>query len=171
LHSLFVIEAAEHDWAALSGRSSGGLLEVDGDAHSEFGILCLGSVYGTFWEARQSHPELPDTRLIKLRAYRPFPAQAIRQACHGLKKLLVLERALSPGSGGIVSAEVLVALSELPQAPKVYSVAAGLGGRDIPLQLYPRLHQHLQQEDTSFHIIDLQRERLGVEDFGVEEVI
>lgn len=165
------IEAADRDWAALSGRSSGGLLGVDGPEQAKIGVLVLGSVYGTLYDARAEMNDLPPTKLLKLRSYRPFPVAALREACVGLEKLLVVERALSLGSGGIVAAEVSAALSQVDAAktpmPRVYSVAAGLGGRDIPLELYRQLHQHLNSGSPEFAIIDVQRERLPEADFGV----
>jgi pyruvate ferredoxin oxidoreductase alpha subunit len=100
------IEAAERDWRDISGRGTGGLLEVLGDAQAPIGILALGSINGTLLDAMQEYTELPRARLIKLRAFRPFPVEALKAACQGLRELIVLERALSPGAGGIRAAEL-----------------------------------------------------------------
>ena len=108
---------------------------------------------------------LPPVKLLKLRAFRPFPVEALKQACEGLTELIVLERALSPGGGSIVGAEVHAALSELPRPPRIHCFAVGLGGRDIPLELYPRLLKALEAEvPERFAIIDLEPERLPAED-------
>jgi len=166
------ILAADADWEQCSGRSYGGLLGVDepDGTHSEnakIAILTLGSVYGTLYEAREEFTELPATKLIKLRAFRPFPAEALRQACQGLTDLIVLERAISPGSGGIVSAEVHAALANECPSVRIHSFAAGLGGRDIPLQLYQKLHQHIKtHKPGAFSIIDIELDRLPPEDSG-----
>lgn len=156
---------ADLDWEAVCGRRCGGLLTVDGPDDASIGILTLGSVYGTLAEARESGSGLPPAKLIKLRAYRPFPAQALREACQGLEDVIVLERAFSPGSGGIVAAEVQSALATMARVPRVHSLAAGLGGRDIPLSLYQRL---LAVADGSppkpFTILDLEPERIPERD-------
>jgi pyruvate ferredoxin oxidoreductase alpha subunit len=163
------IQEADRDWKTATGRSSGGLLSVEGPAEARIGILTLGSVYGTLAEARDLYPELPATKLIKLRSFRPFPGAALREACTGLDQLIVLERALSPGFGGIVTAEVLAALASMVAAPRVYGFAAGLGGRDIPLELYPRLLAAMEQaEPGGFAIIDVELEKLPVADGGVK---
>ncbi len=143
------IIAADADWEKCSGRSAGGLLYVDGPDEAVIGILTLGSIAGTLSEARDANPDLPLTKLIRLRAYRPFPAEALRQACAGLSDLIVLERALSPGFGGIVSSEVHSALSALATTPRIHSFAVGLGGRDIPLEIYRKLHEQLNGEHTA----------------------
>ncbi|MDT8282120.1 MAG: pyruvate ferredoxin oxidoreductase [Gammaproteobacteria bacterium] len=171
LAAIAEITQADADWEKLSGRSAGGLLSVDGPDDARIGILTLGSVYGTLSEARDEYTSLPPTRLIKLRAYRPFPAEALRVAFAGLTDLIVLERALSPGFGGIVSSEVQVALTAIKAAPRVHSFAVGLGGRDIPIEIYRKLHQQIDgAEPRPFSIIDVQLEKLPVEDFGINEV-
>jgi pyruvate ferredoxin oxidoreductase alpha subunit len=96
-----------------------------------------------------------------LRCFRPFPADAIRAACAGLTDLVVLERALSPGSGGIVGSEVRAAFSASTDAPRIHNFSVGLGGRDIPLSILPRLHQAVRDGlGLPFAILDLEPDRL-----------
>ena len=166
-HHQALLAAAEEilqcdaDWQALTGRSCGGLLQVDGPEEARIGILTLGSVLGTLQEARELYTELPAVKLLKLRSYRPFPAEALRQACVDLDEIIVLERAFSPGSGGIVAAEVAAALTGMPKVPRIHSLAAGLGGRDMPLELYSTLLERVNTQGTApFTIIDLVADRL-----------
>jgi len=157
------------DWQQLSGRAAGGLLSVSGPDDAQIGILTLGSIAGTLSAASDTYTDLPATLLINLRAYRPFPVDALRHACSGLTDLIVLERALSPGFGGIVSAEVHAALAGMPAVPHIHSFAVGLGGRDIPLEIYRTLHERIKvAEPQPFSIIDVEREKLPVEDHGIE---
>ncbi|AGA33673.1 Pyruvate:ferredoxin oxidoreductase, alpha subunit [Thioalkalivibrio nitratireducens DSM 14787] len=160
------IAQADADWGAVSGRQYGGLLEVRGDADSGLGILTLGSVLGTLEDAMDEDPGLPRARFLKLRSFRPFPAQALREACAGLDTLIVLERALSPGAGGIVGPEVQAALAQLPTRPRVHNFAAGLGGRDLSLDLYARLVTAATSEGdpAPFAIIDADPSLLPEED-------
>jgi pyruvate ferredoxin oxidoreductase alpha subunit len=159
------IIAADNDWAALTGRSCGGLLQVHGPEDARIGLLTLGSVLGTLMEAAEQYRDAPPARLIKLRAFRPFPAEALQAACLGLTDLVVLERAFCPGSGGIVGTEVRAALAEMSDPPRVHSFAAGLGGRDIPMDIYPRLLAATGRPETErFRLFDLVPERLAEED-------
>ena len=71
--------------------------------------------------------------LLRLRVFRPFPADALRHALKNRKKVVVLDRSCSYGHHGAFHQEVKSALYELPAAehPEVKGVIAGLGGRDI----------------------------------------
>lgn len=158
------ISAADKDWGGICGRSYGGLLRSIGDDDAETVIIVLGSVLGTLQEAMQEHPPQKPVKLIQLRSFRPFPAQALQQACAGAKNVIVLERAIALGSGGIVGLEVMAALGALDQPPPVYNCAAGLGGRDIPLDILPRLLALPANGKRGFHIIDVDLDKLPEED-------
>lgn len=159
------IVSADKDWAALIGRQSGGLLSIEGPEQSNTAILTIGSVLGTLREALKEIPSGQPIKLINLRSFRPFPSEALKAACKGLDDVIVLERALSPGSGGIVGLEVLAALSELAKPPRVHNFAAGLGGRDIPLEILPQLLSVLNDPgERRFRIIDVDLKKLPVED-------
>lgn len=165
LNAQSVIEEADEKWKAISGRSCGGLLSVDGPADARIGILTLGSVVGTLVEAAELSEGLPPAKFIKLRSYRPFPVEALQQAATGLTDLIVLERALSPGGGGIVGPEVRAALTELDSPPRVHNVAMGLGGRDIPLDAYPRLLALADEPaPVRFRVFDADLTKLPEED-------
>jgi len=70
--------------------------------------------------------------LLKLRLWRPFPFDEIRQTVKKAKVLIVLDRALSfGGPGGPVCSEIRSALYSEENKPKVVSFVGGLGGRDI----------------------------------------
>jgi len=159
------IISADDDWAVICGRKSGGLLQVDGPDNAKVAILSIGSVLGTLREAIDELSPAQPVKLIKLRSFRPFPIDAVKAACDGLTDVIVLERAFSPGGGGIVGMEVLAALTELPRPPRVHDFAAGLGGRDIPLQILPRLLAVLEKPTAGrFSIIDTDLSRLPEED-------
>lgn len=159
------IVAADRDWAAISGRQCGGLIGIEGPADAKIAILTLGSVLGTLADAQQHYRDLEPVKFIKLRSMRPFPVDAVQEACRGLSDLIVIDRALSIGGGGIVGAEVRAALSETPSPPRVHNFAAGLGGRDMPLELYPRLLEAARSPHvTRFAIVDVDLAKLPPED-------
>jgi len=68
--------------------------------------------------------------LLKLRFFRPFPAESLREATAHLKALGVYDRAVSYGVGGPTHIEVRNALYESADIP-VVGFLAGLGGRDV----------------------------------------
>lgn len=159
------IIAADEDWAAISGRRYGGLLSVIGNPDAKIAILALGSVLGTLETALEEIPPAEPVKLIKLRSFRPFPIAALKETCKELEILIVLEKAISPGSGSILGMEVMAALSGLEKPPKIYNFAAGLGGRDIPLEVVSQLLAAIQKvPDGEFHILDVNIEKLPPED-------
>lgn len=161
-----IIERADADWAAVSGRGCGGLVEVIGDPEAKVGILAMGGVIGTLSDALEEGMAEEPVRILKLRSFRPFPVEALQAACNGLESLVVLERAISPGGVGILAAEVRAALFELDDPPRVHGAAAGLGGRDIPLSLLPKLVALAAEAPRRFTLVDLEPERLPEEPIG-----
>jgi pyruvate ferredoxin oxidoreductase alpha subunit len=96
-------------------------------------VIALGSVIGTIKDAVD---ELRDEGIaigcLKIGCYRPFPAVQLRAALEGISRVIVVEKDLAVGIGGIVSADVRMALNGLPIP--VQTVIAGLGGRSISAQ-------------------------------------
>lgn len=80
---------------------------------------------------------------IRLRLWRPFPFEELREAVKGAKRLIILDRAISYGGpGGPVASEVKSALYGIPGAPKIASFVAGLGGRDILPEQFVEMIKH-----------------------------
>ncbi|MGR3661395.1 MAG: pyruvate ferredoxin oxidoreductase [Paracoccaceae bacterium] len=166
LKALDIIEDTDADFADLTGRASGGLLTVEGDLTAKIGILALGSTIGTL-RTGMAHfsDEAGPARLIKLRSFRPFPADALRAAVKGLEHLIVIDRAISPGLGGIVGTEVAAVLASMDNAPRIHNHALGLGGRDIPETIYRDLLEAIAKPDApAFSIFDVDLEKLPPED-------
>ena len=161
-----VIQDVDTEFAKAFGRESGGLLTVEGDKDARVGILALGSTIGTLRTGMQHFGEdAGQARLIKLRTFRPFPAAALRKAVKGLDTIIVIDRAISPGLGGIVGTEVAAVLASMPDAPRVLNYALGLGGRDIPETIYKRLMQAAQDPDAPrFSVFDVDLGKLPPED-------
>ena len=73
--------------------------------------------------------------MVKLKMFRPFPRKPLFDALKDKRKVLVIERDLSPGQGGIFCQELKWALSGMPVANQIYGFVSGLGGADITPQL------------------------------------
>ena len=120
-------------WGELTGRSYG-LVEEYRNADAELTLVASSTPALTAQVAVDSLRErgIP-VGLLRLRLFRPFPAEAVRQALSGKKAVVVLDRNCSFGHHGIFHQEVKSALYDLPPArqPVVRGIVAGLGGRDI----------------------------------------
>ena len=160
------IEEIDKLFAKQFGRASGGLLTVEGDKKAKVAILAMGSVVGTMMAGYDAFKdEVGPARIVKLRAYRPFPAKALRDALKGVEKLVVIDRAISPGLGGVLGTEVSAVLSTMDNAPKVYNYALGLGGRDIQASMYKDLLEAIAKPKAPrFSIFDVDLNKLPPED-------
>ena len=134
--ALEVIPQVGQAYAEAMATRPRGLLEATPGSGGAV-VLAMGSLART---ARRAVANLQGegipARLVKLRAYRPFPRQAVREALAGADVVLTLDRNCAAGGGGALYDEVRSALYGLPNAPRVVGVIAGLGGRDVtPAQI------------------------------------
>jgi pyruvate ferredoxin oxidoreductase alpha subunit len=98
--------------------------------HGQIAVIAMGSVLGTL-EAVVPHLRADgvDVHLIGLGAFRPFPSRALAHAIGQASRVVVFDRAIQVGVGGVLSGAVRRAMKGSP-AP-LHSVVAGLGGRPI----------------------------------------
>jgi len=72
-----------------------------------------------------------DVGQVRLRLWRPFPFEELREAVKDADVLIVMDRAISYGGpGGPVASEVKAALYNQARKPKIVSYVISLGGRD-----------------------------------------
>jgi len=124
-----VIEEVSKEYSTLSGREQHGLIEFYKCDDADYIIVAMGAWAG---DARVAVDELRSKGikigLAKLRVVRPFPKEKLMQV-KDRKALIVLDRAYSYGSGGILATEVKASLynANIP----IYSVIGGIGGKEL----------------------------------------
>jgi len=130
LRALKLIPHLAEAFKAQFGRASGGLLKSYRTADAETIVVALGSVNGTIQEVVD---EMRDDGVkigsLSICSFRPFPLAETREVLQCAKRVVVIEKCLAVGLGGIVSDGVRKALSGI--VLKGYTVIAGLGGRAI----------------------------------------
>jgi pyruvate ferredoxin oxidoreductase alpha subunit len=119
------------DFKKTFGRSYGnGLIELIEMKDAKYAIIANGTSVGTARVVVESlRKKGKKVGLIKLKTFRPFPAEEIRKACKGVKALGVIDRHASLGSEGAMTLDIKSALKE--EKVKVQGFISGLGGRDI----------------------------------------
>lgn len=78
--------------------------------------------------------------LARIRMFRPFPAADFRATLRQVPKVAVLDRNCSFGAGGIFAQELKAGLYGYPM-PQIFSYIAGLGGRDITVEMIESLFE------------------------------
>jgi pyruvate ferredoxin oxidoreductase alpha subunit len=146
LRALALIPQLAAAFRARFGRDSGGLLRTYRTADAETIVVALGSVNGTVQEVVDSMRER-GSRIgsVSICSFRPFPLAALRAALEHAKRVVVLEKCLAVGLGGIVSDGVRKSLSGI--VLKGYTVIAGLGGRAITRASLTRLFEDAERDE------------------------
>jgi len=141
-----VVEDAAREYQTVFGHYHGGLIDCYGTDNAEIIFVAMGSTVSTLREAvDQLRDEGIRVGLVKIRCFRPFPSEELRQALKGSALVAVLDRALSMGSQGILAGEVKAALYDAPQRPMVFGLLAGYGGREVTLETAREIVERARQ--------------------------
>ena len=144
LQALELIPQHAAEFMKIFGRESGGLARPYRCEDAETVIVALGSVLGTIKDTvDEMRDEGHKIGVLGIISFRPFPLAAVREALQHSKRVVILEKSLAVGIGGIVSNDVRMALSGLNLHS--YTVIAGLGGRAITKA---SLHKLFLQAET-----------------------
>ncbi len=130
LDALERIPALAAEFGAAFGRPSGGLVHPYRTDDADTVVVALGSVVGTLKDAVDERRDAGQrVGVVGVTTFRPFPSEAVRRALAGARRVVVVEKAVRVGGGGILSGDIALALRD-PTVP-VHTVIAGLGGRPI----------------------------------------
>ncbi len=147
-NALRVIHQVQEEYGKLTGRHYGdGLVEKYMVDDAEIAIVCLGSTAGTV-KTVVDELRLKNVKagLLKIRTFRPFPAEEIAEALAKVKAIAVMDRSLSfGGNGGAVYHETRHALYDLSTRPLMVNYIHGLGGRDTSPSQISRIFEDLQE--------------------------
>jgi len=158
MEALELIPKVAEEFKEIFGRDSGGLIGEYRTEDAETIVVTLGSVIGTMQEVIDEMRDAGEKiGAVTLRSFRPFPSAALRAAVGHAKRVIIFEKCLAVGIGGIVSNNVRMALSENDLA--TYSVIGGLGGRPVTRDSLRRLFKAgVADELDPTHFLDLQHD-------------
>lgn len=130
---------ADREFKDIFGRSYG-IVETVAVEDAEIVMVTAGSITSTARVAlRMLRENGHRVGLLKIRLFRPFPAESLQQALKGRKKIAVIDRNHSMGSGGIFCQELRAALVHSPDRPFIYNYIAGLGGTDVTPEVVQKI--------------------------------
>jgi len=147
-NALSVIQQVHDEYAKISGRSYGNaLIEKYNLDDAEVGVVIVGSAAGTMKSVvDELRAEGAKVGLLRLRTFRPFPAEEVRNALKNLKAVAVLDKSMSFGGvGGAVFQEIRHALFDLKVRPLVVNYIYGLGGRDTSPMEFRKVFSELNR--------------------------
>ncbi|MCE8423135.1 MAG: pyruvate ferredoxin oxidoreductase [Candidatus Methanoperedens sp.] len=135
--ALIKIEEIANEFSDRFGRYYGGLIDSYALDDAEIVIMAMGSVIGTIKDTIDIlRSEGESVGLLKIRSFRPFPADAIRKALNKAKVIITIDKNISLGKNeGALCTEVKACLYNSDNRVPVIGFMMGHGGRDIPVNM------------------------------------
>jgi len=133
-------------YAKVSGREYGFFTPYKLD-DAEIAIIAIGSACGTIRVVvDQLRAKGIKAGLLKLRCFRPFPAEELVDALSSVSAVAVLDRSDSFGAaGGPLFTELRSAMYDVEKRPQLFNYVYGLGGRELDLALINQVFDKAQK--------------------------
>jgi pyruvate ferredoxin oxidoreductase alpha subunit len=161
-----VIKQVSADFGRDFGRNSGGLIKTYKLEEAEVVIVTMGSVAGTIkdlidrLESAGRH-----VGLLQICSFRPFPKQEIYRALKNKMNIVVLEKAVSLGRGGILASDIRWSFPRAEQpGRRISSYIAGLGGRNISTESLTEMVDRVSREHVELAFLGLNKEIIAERD-------
>lgn len=130
-----VILDVAKEFEAITGQSYG-FFEGYRLEDAEYALVAIGSVCGTAKDAVDAMREKGlRAGLLKIRVFRPFPAEEIADALKHCRAIAIMDRSEGYNAvGGPLGAEVTAALYRAKAQTEVVNIMYGLSGRDVRVE-------------------------------------
>lgn len=150
LATMPLIQVTDREFGEAFGRSWGGLIRQERMEDAEHAIVSMGSLAS---ECTLAADILRDKGLrvgvVAVKAYRPFPAEALADALKNMQSVTVFEKDISYGYKGALATDLKGAFFDAGIRPRFASFTAGLGGRDVrPDQIVEYAHDAIVEKQT-----------------------
>ncbi len=140
-----ILEVAE-EFEKMTGRKYG-LFEEYRLEDAEIAVVCMNSTAGTTKDVVDELREKGiKAGMLKVRVFRPFPAEEIAKALSHLKAVAILDKSDSlNGVGGVLFEDVVSGMYTNGNNVKALSYVYGIGGRDTTAQDITSVYTDLEE--------------------------
>ena len=166
ISSLGVIKKEYEEYKKILGEASkkdehqskvnNGLIEYYGPKNPKIVLVAMGSVVGTIKdvvdEKSKEFSLAGSIGVLKIKTFRPFPADEVLKIAKKVKYIAVLEKAVSLGSEGPLTLEVKAAVQNKTNA-KVQNFVIGLGGRDVTKKMIEKIAIEVKKKNSKIEFI------------------
>ncbi|MHB8103315.1 MAG: pyruvate synthase subunit PorA [Methanosarcina sp.] len=130
------IEAVAKEFEEIFGRFNGGLVDGYMLDDAEIVIMSMGSVLGTIKDVVDQYRARGEKiGVLKVRSFRPFPKEQVREAIKNAHAVVVLDKNISIGTNeGALFTETKSCLYNSKVRVPVMGYTLGHGGRDIRME-------------------------------------
>ncbi|AET65569.1 pyruvate synthase subunit PorA [Methanothrix harundinacea] len=160
------IALVSKEFEEVFGRGYGGLIDTYSMEDAEVALVTMGSVVGTVKEAIDGlRSEGVKVGLVKIRSYRPFPEEELKEALKDAEVIVTIEKDVSMGYESALLTDLKGAFYNSPIRVPIVGFAAGLGGRDIGVKQIRRIVERASKVrgagiEAEFEIFDVKPECL-----------
>ena len=160
------IKEVSSEFTKAFGRESGGFIKTYKLEEADVVVVSMGSVVGTIKELIDVlEEEGKKVGLLQICSYRPFPRKEVYRALKDKMNIVVLEKCISLGRGGILASDIRWSF---PRAEKkdrnISSFVAGLGGRNISIDDLRYMVEKVEKEPVEFEFLGLREELIAERD-------
>jgi len=158
MRALDLIPELSAEFKSIFGRDAGGLVRPYRTEGADTIVVAMGSVNGTIKDVIDDRREAGDKiGCLSICSFRPFPLEEVRAELLGVRRIVVLEKSLAVGLGGVLASHVRMALRGRNQL--VYTLIAGLGGRPILKKSLSAFLSKVEAEPhADVHFLDLKND-------------
>lgn len=127
-----VYEQARQEFKDVFGRDPGGPIETFGTEDADTVLIASATVATTAKDVvMRRRAEGEKVGLVKMRMFRPFPEEALIEACGSAKKIGVLDRDYAAGLGGVWWQDTRAAFQGRRDDLIIQDYLVGIGGGDV----------------------------------------
>ena len=160
------IKKVSGDFAKTFGRDSGGFIKTYKLKDADVVVISMGSLVGTIKDLiDQLEEEGKKVGLLQICSYRPFPRKEVYNTLKEKMNIVVVEKSISLGRGGILASDVRWSF---PRAEKkdrnISSFIAGLGGRNITKNDLRYMVEKVEKEPVELEFLGLKKELISEKD-------
>ncbi len=160
------IREVSAEFAKAFGRNSGGLVKPYKLEGADLVIVTMGSVVGSVKELiDRLEAEGKKVGLLQICSYRPFPKQEVYKALKDKQNIVVLEKSVSLGRGGVLASDVRWSFPRSDKTDRHISCfVAGLGGRNISIDDLRFMVERVEKEPVDLEFLGLKKDIIAEKD-------
>lgn len=152
------IEAVAKEFEEVFGRFHGGLVDGYKLDDAEIIVISMGSILGTIKDVvDQYRAKGEKIGVLKVRSFRPFPVEQIREAIKNAHAVVVLDKNISIGTNeGALFTETKSCLYNSNIRVPVMGYTVGHGGRDIRIESIAKIIEETKKAAKSGIMVESQ---------------
>ena len=102
--------------------------------------------------------------LLQICSFRPFPRQAVYESLRDKMNIVVLEKSISLGRGGILASDIRWSFPRGEQGRTISCYVAGLGGKNICKDDLRGMVERVEKEPVELAFLGLNKEIIAARD-------